>query len=109
MECLNCAGTLRVGKASYVVNRNDYHLIIDNVPAFICDQCGLPLFTEETVQLVQTMIRAGAHKNKTRIDADEAFQAINYLEQRAARGSREKLLELLTKAPDAKPEDRDKL
>ena len=45
MECLNCGGPLQVGKASYVVNRHGYHLIIDDVPAFICAQCGQPLFT----------------------------------------------------------------
>ena len=56
MECLNCGGPLQVGKASYVVNRHGYHLIIDDVPAFICAQCGQPLFTEDAVQLVQQMI-----------------------------------------------------
>jgi YgiT-type zinc finger domain-containing protein len=56
MECLNCGGPLQVGKASYVVNRHGYHLIIVEVPAFICAQCGQPLFTEDAVQLVQQMI-----------------------------------------------------
>jgi YgiT-type zinc finger domain-containing protein len=58
MECPNCFGTLEKGKASYVVTRNNYHLIIDQVPAFICVQCGEPLFTEEAVRLVQTMLKA---------------------------------------------------
>ena len=57
MECLHCRGTLKVGQASYAVNRKGYHLIIDDVPAFICEQCGEPLFTEEAVRLVQQMIR----------------------------------------------------
>ena len=58
MECPNCSGLLEAGKASYVVTRNGYHLIIDQVPAFICAQCGEPLFTEDAVRLVQTMIKA---------------------------------------------------
>jgi len=58
MECLHCQGNLRPGTASYVVNRNGYHLIIDDVPALICEQCGEPLFTEEAVSLVQNMIRS---------------------------------------------------
>jgi hypothetical protein len=34
---------------------------------------------------------------------------LDYLEERAQRGSREKLLAVLTKAPDVEPEDYDKL
>lgn len=64
MECPFCEGPLRAGKTSYTVTRNGYHLIIDDVPAFICEQCGKPLFTEEAVQLVQQMIRdLDAHRH----------------------------------------------
>ncbi|MBS1252474.1 MAG: hypothetical protein MAG451_01513 [Anaerolineales bacterium] len=56
MECPHCRGTLKVGRTSYTVNRKAYHLIIDDVPAFICEQCQEPLFTEEAVRLVQQMI-----------------------------------------------------
>lgn len=37
------------------------------------------------------------------------LQTIDYLEQRAARGSREKLLAVLAKAPDVEPEEYDRL
>jgi YgiT-type zinc finger domain-containing protein len=47
---------LKAGKTSYTVNRNGYHLIIDDVPVLICEQCHEPLFTEEAVRLVQQMI-----------------------------------------------------
>jgi YgiT-type zinc finger domain-containing protein len=56
MECPHCHGTLKVGKTSYTVNRNRYHLIVDEVPAFICEQCQEALFTEEAVRVVQQMI-----------------------------------------------------
>ena len=38
-----------------------------------------------------------------------ALSTIEYLEKRAKRGSREKLLEILNKAPDVEPEESDKL
>jgi hypothetical protein len=38
-----------------------------------------------------------------------ALSTIEYLEKRAKRGSREKLLEILRQAPDVEPEDSDKL
>lgn len=38
-----------------------------------------------------------------------SLNMLQYLEKRAARGSREKLLAVLAKAPDTEPEDYDKL
>ena len=48
---------LKPGKTSYTVNRNGYHLIIDNVPVLICEQCHELLFTQEAVSLVQQMLK----------------------------------------------------
>jgi YgiT-type zinc finger domain-containing protein len=41
---------------SYTANRHGYHLIIDNVPAWVCEQCGEPMFGEETVNIIQAML-----------------------------------------------------
>ena len=38
-----------------------------------------------------------------------ALQTVNYLEERAKRESREKLLAVLAKAPDGEPEEYDRL
>lgn len=38
-----------------------------------------------------------------------ALSTIEYLEQRARRGSRERLLEILNRAPDVEPEESDRL
>lgn len=56
MECYHCGGTLERGRASYTINRKGYHLIIDDVPAWVCRQCGEALFDEEVVDLIQDMI-----------------------------------------------------
>lgn len=58
MNCPHCQGEWQPGKASYTINRNGYHLIIDDVPALVCEQCQEPLFTEDAVRLVQQMIRS---------------------------------------------------
>jgi YgiT-type zinc finger domain-containing protein len=57
MKCPHCQGELRRGKTAYAVNRSGYHLIIDNVPAWICSQCGEPLFDEKQVDAIQKIIR----------------------------------------------------
>ncbi len=57
MECLYCQGTLVRREVSHTVTRKGYHLILDRVPAWVCDQCGEPLFDEETVKVIQRMLR----------------------------------------------------
>lgn len=56
VECLHCKGTLVQQRVSYTVTRKGYHLIIDDVPAWVCEQCGEPLFDEETVDAIQEML-----------------------------------------------------
>ena len=58
MECLYCKGTLVKKKVSYTATRKGYHLIIDDVLAWVCEQCGESLFDEETVDAIQDMLRA---------------------------------------------------
>ena len=65
MKCLYCKGTLVRKKVSYTATRKGYHLIIDDVPAWVCEQCGEPLFDEETVDTIQEMLKeVGAKAEK---------------------------------------------
>ena len=57
MECLYCKGKLVRKKVSYTISRKGYHLIIDNVPAWVCEQCGEPLFEETTVDSIQSALQ----------------------------------------------------
>ena len=53
------------GKATYTANRHGYHLLVDDVPAWVCAQCGEVYFKEDEVDLIQDMligIDAGASK-----------------------------------------------
>lgn len=60
------------------------------------------LAEEEGVSMNQFVMLALAEKVAT-------LQTIDYLEERAKRGSREKLLAILSKAPDVEPEEFDRL
>ena len=60
------------------------------------------LAAEEGVSMNQFVMLALAEKVAT-------LQTMDYLEERAKRGSRDKLLEILAKAPDVEPEEHDKL
>ena len=57
MECLYCRGTLMRERVSYTASRKGYHLIIDDVPAWVCEQCGEPLFDEKTVDAIQEVLQ----------------------------------------------------
>lgn len=68
MECFYCKGQMKKGKTSYVVNRKGYHLVLDEVPASICEQCGEPFFEADGVALVQAMIK-DLDRNSERLQA----------------------------------------
>lgn len=57
MQCLYCKGELVRKKVSYTATRKGYHVIIDDVPAWVCEQCGEPLFEEQAVEAVQGILR----------------------------------------------------
>lgn len=57
MECLYCKGRLLQTRVSYTASRKGYHLIVDNVPAWVCEQCDEPLFEEATVDAIQAALR----------------------------------------------------
>lgn len=58
MECTYCHGKMTKGSASYSVNRKGYHLLLDQVPAWICNQCGEEYFEAPEVDSIQDVIRA---------------------------------------------------
>jgi YgiT-type zinc finger domain-containing protein len=58
VECFYCKGNLVRKEISYTATRQGYHLIIDDVPAWVCEQCSEPLFDEQTVDVIQDMLRA---------------------------------------------------
>ena len=57
MECIYCKGSLVRKQVPYTVVRRGYQLIISDVPAWVCEQCGEPMFDEETVETIQTMLQ----------------------------------------------------
>jgi YgiT-type zinc finger domain-containing protein len=46
------------GDAPFRVDRNDYHLLLDRVPAWICKQCGEAYFEPAEVDRIQEAVRA---------------------------------------------------
>ena len=57
MKCLYCGGKMERSRSSYTVNRKGYHLFIEEVPVYICAQCGEKYYEEEQVEAIQRLIR----------------------------------------------------
>ena len=56
MECPLCKGDLKPGRVTYTANRHGYHLLLDDVPSWVCQQCGEPVFEEKAVEAIQRML-----------------------------------------------------
>lgn len=57
MRCLYCGGDMKKTKVGYTVNRKDYHLYLEEVPAYVCTKCKEKLFEEDEVKVIQRLIR----------------------------------------------------
>ena len=53
MECIHCKGHMKRGTAPFSLDRNGYHVSWDAIPAWVCSQCGEPLFESREVDLIQ--------------------------------------------------------
>ena len=58
MRCIHCHGEMKRATAPFHVNRKGYHLVLDTVPAWVCDQCGEAYFEDQEVETIQGAIRA---------------------------------------------------
>lgn len=57
MKCLYCGGKMKKTKLGYTIDRKDYHLYLEEVPAYICTKCKEKLFEESEVEAIQKLIR----------------------------------------------------
>lgn len=66
MKCVHCQARMNEGEAPFQVDRNGYHLILDRVPAWICEQCGEAYFESRAVDWIQEIIRAVDERTQSR-------------------------------------------
>lgn len=56
MECFKCKGNLIEKKINYVVNLENTIIIIKQVPAKVCSQCGEQYFDDETTENIDKIV-----------------------------------------------------
>jgi len=47
---------MKKAKVGYSINRKDYHLYLEEVPAYVCTKCKERLFEEDEVKVIQRLI-----------------------------------------------------
>jgi len=54
---------MKRSKAPFHADRNGYHLVFDEVSAWVCDQCGAAYFEEREVDAIQNTIKGLDQQN----------------------------------------------
>ena len=58
MKCIHCRGQMKRATTPFHVDRKGCHLVLDSVPAWVCQQCGETYFEEKEVDAIQDLIRS---------------------------------------------------
>jgi YgiT-type zinc finger domain-containing protein len=56
MKCIHCQGQMKRATAPLHIDRKGVHLSLDNIPAWVCSQCGEPYFEAAEVDSVQAIL-----------------------------------------------------
>lgn len=64
MNCIHCKGQMVRGTAPFHLDREGCHLMLDNVRAWVCTQCGEAYFEEKEVDAIQDLARSIEEKSK---------------------------------------------
>jgi len=58
MKCIHCRGEMKRGTTPFHVDRKGYHVLLDAIPAWVCEQCGEAYFEEKEVDAIQDLVRS---------------------------------------------------
>ena len=64
MKCMHCQGEMKKTTTPFHIDRKGLHLSLDNIPAWVCRQCGEPYFEESEVDYIQSIICAVDQETK---------------------------------------------
>jgi YgiT-type zinc finger domain-containing protein len=64
MKCVHCKGKMKKGTAPFHIDRKGCHLMLESVPAWVCEQCGEAYFEEKEVNAIQDLIQSIEHKTQ---------------------------------------------
>jgi YgiT-type zinc finger domain-containing protein len=48
---------MKRSRTTYTFNKKGHHLVLDDIPAWICTQCGEPYFEGKKIDAIQDVLR----------------------------------------------------
>jgi len=57
MKCMFCKGKMERKPAPFHIHRKGYYLTFDEIPAWVCTQCGEIYFDETEVEAIQGVLQ----------------------------------------------------
>ena len=74
--CGNCSGRVKAGSVTVDLRRGRTLVVINHVPAFVCDRCGYKEFTPDVVDKLQKAFSSRAKaRRKLKVPVVE-FEAV---------------------------------
>jgi len=55
-NCFQCKGNIFEKKKTHAITLDGCVIIVKNVPAFVCDQCGETYFSDEVMQNLESIV-----------------------------------------------------
>lgn len=68
-QCFSCQGDIEEREITYTTQYGGRVVVVDNVPALVCRQCGEPSFRPEVVEKLQQIVWGQAGQPKP-VEAD---------------------------------------
>ena len=57
MKCLYCQAEMKKGTIPFHIDRKGVHVSLDEVPAWVCPQCGESYLEESEVDVIQELAK----------------------------------------------------
>ncbi len=58
MKCIYCQAEMKRGTVPFHIDRKGVHVSFDEIPAWVCSQCGESYFEENEVDSMQALVKA---------------------------------------------------
>ena len=58
MKCMYCQAEMKRGTVPFHIDRKGIHVSFDEIPAWVCPQCGETYFEENEVDGMQALVKA---------------------------------------------------
>ena len=62
-QCIVCGGTMEEGKTTFTVDFGSGVVVVRDVPATVCSQCGMEWINDNAAQQIETIVNNAKNKH----------------------------------------------